>query len=67
MFNFSNRISNLQEVIRGFHKEDNINTLTKQTLFDHPLLQCRIKITRSAKVNVVDKLLRNSYLRKAFN
>ena len=35
MSNFSDRIKNLEKKISEFQKEDNINNLTKQTLFDH--------------------------------
>ncbi len=31
----SNRYKNLEKIISEFQKEDNINNLTKQTLFDH--------------------------------
>ena len=35
MSNFSDRNKNLEKIISEFQKEDNINNLTKQTLFDH--------------------------------
>ena len=35
MSNVSNRFRNHEEIISGFQKEDYINNLTKQTLFDH--------------------------------
>ena len=35
MSNFSNRVRNHEEIISGFQKEDDINNLTIQTLFDH--------------------------------
>jgi len=61
MSNFSNRISNLQERISKFHKEDNINTLTKQTLFDHlnNVAMSSNNNTRSARVNAVSNNIEN--------
>ena len=35
MSNFSDRNKNLEKIISEFQKEDNIDKLTKQTLFDH--------------------------------
>jgi len=35
MSNVSNRVRNHEEIISGFQKEDKINNLNKQTLFDH--------------------------------
>jgi hypothetical protein len=39
----SNRYKNLDKKISEFQKEDNINNLTKQTLFDHNLTQGQIE------------------------
>jgi len=63
MSNCSNRISNLQERISNF-KEDNINTLTKQTLsFDHlnNVAMSSNNNTRSARVNAVSNNIENQF------
>jgi hypothetical protein len=61
MSNFSHRVKNLEEVISGFHKKDNINTLTKQTLFDHlnNVAMSSNNNTRSAKINAVSNTIEN--------
>ena len=61
MSNFTNRVNKLQEVISGFHKEDNINKLTKQTLFDHlnNVAMSTNNNTRSARVNAVSNTIEN--------
>ena len=53
MSNFSNRIKNLEKIISEFHKEDNMNNLTKQTLFDHlnNVAMSSNNNTQSARVN----------------
>ena len=53
MFNFSDRIKNLKKKISEFQKEDNINNLTKQTLFDHlnNVAMSSNNNTQSARVN----------------
>ena len=53
MSNFSDRIKNLQKKISEFQKEDNINNLTKQTLFDHlnNVAMSSNNNTQSARVN----------------
>ena len=62
MSNFSNRVKNLEEILSGFHKEDNnINKLTKQTLFDHlnNVAMSSNSNTRSARVNAVRNNIEN--------
>jgi len=53
MSNFSNRIKNLEKIISEFQKEDNVNNLTKQTLFDHlgNVAMSSNNNTQSARVN----------------
>ena len=53
MSNFSDRIKNLEKKISEFQKEDNINNLTKQTLFDHlnNVAMSSNNNTQSARVN----------------
>ena len=54
MSNFSDRNKNLEKIISEFQKEDNINKLTKQTLFDHlnNVAMSSNNNTQSARVNV---------------
>jgi len=49
----SNRYKNLEKIISEFQKEDNINNLTKQTLFDHlnNVAMSSNNNTQSARVN----------------
>ena len=53
MSNFSNRIKNLEKIISEIQKKDNINNLTKQTLFDHlgNVAMSSNNNTQSARVN----------------
>ena len=54
MSNFSDRIKNLEKIISEFQKEDNINNLTRQALFDHlnNVAMSSNNNTQSARVNV---------------
>ena len=53
MSNFSDRNKNLEKIISEFQKEDNINKLTKQTLFDHlnNVAMSSNNSTQSARIN----------------
>ena len=72
MSNFSDRNKNLEKIISEFQKEDNINKLTKQTLFDHlnNVAMSSNNNTQSARVNAgcntIENQLGKQHITKLF-